>query len=490
MPDSGSRNQKLIEPLQAMPPSLEPGTPNTRGYPMRIKHVLIVDDEPDICELLEITLHRMDIPAMTATRVATAKKLLREQKFDLCLTDMRMPDGDGLELVEHIQAEYPDLPVAVITAYGSVDTAVQALKLGAFDFVTKPVDLALLRRLIDSALRLEQASGTKSPPGTRLSCTNDSPLLGHSEAMAQLRATVGRVARSQAPVMILGESGSGKELVAREIHRLGPRSTGAFVPVNCGAIPAELMESEFFGHRRGAFTGAVQDRQGLFREAHGGTLFLDEVAELPQPLQVKLLRAVQERTIRPLGATSEETVDVRILSATHRGLAEEVAEGRFRQDLYYRLNVVEVHVPPLRERCEDITEIARQMLGRIARQWGLEGLALSEAALERLQRYRFPGNVRELENILERAAVMVEGSVIEADTLEFPRHPAGIQSNDQNPNSALDIETGLDHQLADQERRALEAALAQTAGNRTAAARILGLSFRQMRYRLKKLGLD
>ncbi len=457
---------------------------------MPIKHVLVVDDEADICELLEITLQRMGIPVLTATRVAAAKKLLREHHFDLCLTDMRMPDGDGLELVEYIQSECPDLPVAVITAYGSVDTAVRALKLGAFDFVTKPVDLNLLRRLIDSALRLDKANGTDTTAETGLAGTGDSPLLGHSDAMARLRATVGRVARSQAPVMILGESGSGKELVAREIHRLGPRSNGAFVPVNCGAIPAELMESEFFGHRRGAFTGAVEDRQGLFREAHGGTLFLDEVAELPQPLQVKLLRAVQERTIRPIGAPSEETVDVRILSATHRGLAEEVAEGRFRQDLYYRLNVVEVHVPPLRERCEDIAEIARQMLCRIARQWGREDLKLSDAALERLQRYRFPGNVRELENILERAAVMVEGSMIQADTLEFPRHPAEVQSDETNTASPLEMDTGLDHHLADEERRALEAALAQTSGNRTAAARILGLSFRQMRYRLKKLGLD
>jgi len=457
---------------------------------MRIKHVLVVDDEADICELLEITLQRMGIPATTTTRVTTARKLLREHDFDLCLTDMRMPDGDGLELVEHIQAEYPNLPVAVITAYGSVQTAVQALKLGAFDFVTKPVDLQLLRRLIDSALRLDKSGGLRRDADTSGVGPGDSPLLGHSEAMARLRATVGRVARSQAPVMILGESGSGKELVAREIHRLGPRSNGAFVPVNCGAIPAELMESEFFGHRRGAFTGAVQDRQGLFREAHGGTLFLDEVAELPQPLQVKLLRAVQERTIRPIGAPSEETVDVRIVSATHRGLAAEVAEGRFRQDLYYRLNVVEVFVPPLRERCADIEEIARQMLGRIAAQWGLERLELSETALERLKRYRFPGNVRELENILERAAVMVEGSVIHADTLEFTRHPAEMQLDEQLPDSPPDIDAGLDHHLAGQERKALEAALAQTAGNRTAAARILGLSFRQMRYRLKKLGLD
>lgn len=457
---------------------------------MPIKHVLVVDDEADICELLEITLQRMGIPVLTATRVAAAKKLLREHQFDLCLTDMRMPDGDGLELVEYIQSECPDLPVAVITAYGSVDTAVRALKLGAFDFVTKPVDLNLLRRLIDSALRLEKASGTDITAATGLAGTDASPLLGHSDAMVRLRATIGRVARSQAPVMILGESGSGKELVAREIHRLGPRSNGAFVPVNCGAIPAELMESEFFGHRRGAFTGAVQDRQGLFREAHGGTLFLDEVAELPQPLQVKLLRAVQERTIRPIGAPSEETVDVRILSATHRSLAEEVAKGRFRKDLYYRLNVVEVYVPPLRERCEDIAEIAHQMLCRIARQWGREDLKLSDAALERLQRYRFPGNVRELENILERAAVMVESSMIEADTLEFPRHPAEVQSGETNTASPLEMDTGLDHHLADEERRALEAALAQTSGNRTAAARILGLSFRQMRYRLKKLGLD
>jgi two-component system response regulator PilR (NtrC family) len=453
---------------------------------MSIKQVLVVDDEPDICELLEITLQRMGIETVSTTRMRHAVELLGKQRFDLCLTDMRMPDGDGLELVQHIQRHCPELPVAVITAHGCVDTAVRALQLGAFDFVTKPVDLPLLRRLVDSALRL--AGPEESGPAAPAPLQEDgaSPLLGRSGAMMQLRATVARLARSQAPVIVLGESGSGKELVAREIHRLGPRSAQPFVPVNCGAIPSELMESEFFGHQKGAFTGAIQNKTGLFREAHGGTLFLDEVAELPLALQVKLLRALQERAIKPVGANREESVDVRIVSATHKNLADEVQHGRFRQDLFYRLNVVELRAPPLRERPEDIAELAAHILRDIAAQWQLSGLTLSPAALDRLCGYHFPGNVRELQNTLERAAVMVDGPVIDANTLAFPEH----NRNADPASTPATTGVGLDDHLAEQERRALEAALGQAAGNRTAAARTLGLSFRQMRYRLKKLGID
>ena len=453
---------------------------------MSIKHVLVVDDEPDICELLEITLQRMGIETTSTTRVSEAMDLLGKRSFDLCLTDMRMPDGDGLELVQHIQQQCPNLPVAVITAHGSVDTAVNALKLGAFDFVTKPVNLEMLRRLIDSALRL----GNAAVPGEDLEGSSgsekESPLLGRSEAMEQLRGKAARLARSQAPVMILGESGSGKELVAREIHRLGPRADQPFIPVNCGAIPSELMESEFFGHCKGAFTGAVQNKVGLFREAHGGTLFLDEIAELPIALQVKLLRALQERAIKPVGSAREESVDVRILSATHKDLATEVDSGHFRQDLFYRLNVVELRVPALRERPEDIEPLAQHILRQIAARWGLPGLSLEPSALTRLAEHHFPGNVRELENILERAAVMVDGSVIDVDALDFPERGTA----QRQVVLAINDSVGLDDQLADQERAALEAALAKTGGNRTAAARLLGLSFRQLRYRLKKLGID
>jgi two-component system, NtrC family, response regulator PilR len=453
---------------------------------MSIKHVLVVDDEPDICELLEITLQRMGIETTSTTRMRQAFDLLGQASFDLCLTDMRMPDGNGLELVQHIQQNCPNLPVAVITAHGSVDTAVSALKMGAFDFVTKPVNLDMLRRLIDSALRLDNTREPGAPAAGPARSGQEGPLLGRSEAMNQLRAKVARLARSQAPVMILGESGSGKELVAREIHRLGPRAEQPFIPVNCGAIPSELMESEFFGHRKGAFTGAVQDKVGLFREAHGGTLFLDEIAELPLTLQVKLLRALQERAIKPVGSTREENVDVRILSATHKDLAAEVDSGHFRKDLYYRLNVVELRAPPLRERPEDIEQLATHILHQVASRWGLPGLSLAPCALGRLIAHHFPGNVRELENILERAAVMVDGLVIDLDALDFPeRGPAQRQAT-----VAINGSVGLDDQLAEQERTALEAALARTGGNRTAAARLVGLSFRQFRYRLKKLGIE
>lgn len=477
---------------------------------MSIRHVLVVDDEPDICELLEITLSRMGLETTIADRLGPARQLLATQDFDLCLTDMRLPDGDGLDLVRHIQAEHPQLPVAVITAHGSVDTAVQALKLGAFDFVSKPVDLKQLRELIDAALRLKPAAGDDSgdPPGdgTRPSPADEpGSLLGQSEAMRRLRGTIHKLARSQAPVFISGESGSGKELVAREIHRLGPRADRPFVPVNCGAIPAELMESEFFGHRKGAFTGATHDHTGLFQAADGGTLFLDEVADLPLPMQVKLLRAIQERAIKPIGGTREIPVDVRILSATHHDLEAAVAEGRFRQDLYYRLNVIELKVPPLRERRSDIACLAEHVLARIGEQWGIAPLELAPDALEALQRYDFPGNVRELENVLERAATLSEGPRIHGDSIGLPvrGHAAnatefgmalngtdGLPLNPAEPPSVHFQDVALDDHLADQERQAIETALQKTGGNRTAAARLLGLSFRQLRYRLKKLGMD
>ncbi|OOC48528.1 MULTISPECIES: sigma-54 dependent transcriptional regulator [Thioalkalivibrio] len=464
---------------------------------MSIRHVLVVDDEPDICELLEITLARMGLEATTATRLEPARALIAEHDFDLCLTDMRLPDGDGLDLVRHIQSERPELPVAVITAHGSVDTAVLALKLGAFDFVSKPVDLKQLRELIDAALRLEPAASIAEEPGDDATpaTPDDSPLLGQSEPMQRLRATIHKLARSQAPVFISGESGSGKELVAREIHRLGPRAERPFVPVNCGAIPGELMESEFFGHRKGAFTGATQDHTGLFQSADGGTLFLDEVADLPLPMQVKLLRAIQERAIKPVGGTREIPVDVRILSATHHDLEKAVREGRFRQDLYYRLNVIELKVPPLRARRGDIERLATRILQRIGEQWQTGDLELAPDALAALQGHGFPGNVRELENILERAATLCEGPLIRAGNIDLPANGLGTEPTPGakygEPENGFDgAESALDDQLAAQERQAIATALQQTGGNRTAAARLLGLSFRQLRYRLKKLGID
>ncbi|MGH8410897.1 MAG: sigma-54-dependent transcriptional regulator, partial [Pseudomonas sp.] len=359
--------------------------------------VLIVDDEPDIRELLEITLGRMKLDTYSARNVGEALALLQRETFDLCLTDMRLPDGSGLELVQHIQQRYPQIPVAMITAYGNLDTAINALKAGAFDFLTKPVDLTRLRELVTSALLLPA-------PGT----TIDRRLLGDSPPMRNLRQQIDKLARSQAPVYISGESGSGKELVARLIHERGPRANQPFVPVNCGAIPTELMESEFFGHRKGSFSGAIEDKPGLFQAAHGGTLFLDEVADLPLPMQVKLLRAIQEKAVRSVGGQQERVVDVRILCATHKDLGAEVAGERFRQDLYYRLNVIELRVPPLRERRDDIEPLACHVLKRLAADTGQPAAKLHPNALDALKNYRFPGNVRELENMLERAHTLCE----------------------------------------------------------------------------------
>jgi len=465
------------------------------------KRALIVDDEPDIRELLEITLGRMDVETKAAKDVRSAIALLAEHEFDLCLTDMHLPDGDGIELVRHINTNHPGLPVAVITAYGNMDTAITALKAGAFDFVQKPVDLDQLRALVDTALKL---SGLDAPGETTIR------LSGRSQAMQRLRDQIKRLARSQAPIYVSGESGSGKELAARLIHEQGPRADGPFVPVNCGAIPSELMESEFFGHKKGSFTGAVADKEGLFQAAGGGTLFLDEVADLPLPMQVKLLRAIQEKAVRPVGSQQESIIDVRILSATHKNLAGEVDAGRFRQDLYYRLNVIELPVPSLRERTDDIPLLAGEILARLADEYGTAAPQVADDAIEALRGYSFPGNVRELENVLERAFTLCENNRIRATDLNLSvaRHlssvlPAATQpasvigrepTHSPAPADSADIQLppgeSLEDFLEKIERRVITEALEATRWNKTAAAKNLGITFRALRYRLKKLGLE
>ncbi len=442
---------------------------------------LIVDDEPDIRELLEITLGRMDIMTRAAADLAQARTLLRQERFDLCLTDMRLPDGNGIELVQEISRDYPELPVAMITAHGNVESAVQALKAGAFDFVSKPVDLRVLRQLVETALKLESEHRPKGRQAEKPAPAQT--LLGSSAAIESIRALVAKLARSQAPVYISGESGSGKELVARQIHALGPRADKPFVAVNCGAIPRELMESEFFGHKKGSFTGAVVDKEGLFQAADGGTLFLDEIADLPLSMQVKLLRAIQEKSIRPVGAQQEQPVDVRILSATHKDLAELVEQGEFRRDLFYRINVIELHIPALRERREDIPLLAELILERLAQKNALPEARLAPEALKRLCHYRFPGNVRELENILERALTLCEDATITLADLQLPEetHCEEAEPDDDKP---------LEDYLGDVEKQAILQALEETRWNRTAAAKKLGISFRALRYRLSKLGLD
>ena len=440
--------------------------------------ILIVDDEPDIRELLEITLGRMKLDTRSARNVKEAQEWLAREAFDLCLTDMRLPDGNGLELVQHIQKRHNQVPVAMITAHGSLDTAIHALKAGAFDFLTKPVDLTRLRELVTSALRLRIAPAEDN----RI----DNRLLGSSPPMQALRKQIAKLARSQAPIYISGESGSGKELVARLIHEQGPRAEQSFVPVNCGAIPSELMESEFFGHRKGSFTGAHEDKPGLFQVANGGTLFLDEVADLPLAMQVKLLRAIQEKSVRAIGGQQEQVVDVRVLCATHKDLSQEVAAGRFRQDLYYRLNVIELRVPPLRERREDIEEIANSVLRRLAESAGEPATLLPPHALAALKGYRFPGNVRELENMLERAYTLCDNDQINIEDLRLaePSRPT-----EQDGPSLANIDN-LEDYLESIERKLILQALEETRWNRTAAAQRLNLTFRSMRYRLKKLGLE
>lgn len=438
---------------------------------------LIVDDEADIRELVEITLTRMGLKTQSAATLKEAHTLLAERKFDFCITDMRLPDGNGLSLIQHIQKEIPSMPVAMITAYGNAQAAVESLKAGAFDFVSKPVDLATLRKLVDSALNLRKSDASDA---------SGNELLGQHESIRNLRVLIERLARSQAPVHIAGESGTGKERVAQLIHRQGPRSQAPFVPVNCGAIPTELMESEFFGHVKGSFTGAVRDKQGLFQSAEGGTLFLDEVADLPLHMQVKLLRAVQERSVRPVGAESEVPVNVRIISATHKNLNDLVNQGAFRQDLYYRLNVIEVRTPPLRERADDIPLLSEHILLRMARDNGLDTPPkLDSSAQRQLREYNFPGNVRELENILERAITLCDGKAISASDLQLrPSAPVQFSSTPAAENAALG------EHIEEIEKRAIREALEKARYNKTRAAELLGMSFRSLRYRIKKLNIE
>ena len=445
---------------------------------------LIIDDEPDIRELLEITLERMDIECRSADCVKTALALLKKETFQLCLTDMHLPDGSGLEIVQTIQKLYPQTPVAVITAYGSMEMAVTSLKAGAFDFVSKPVELSRLRDLIRNAVKLAQPSPVKAE--------EDSRLLGQSTAMIELKETIRKLARSQAPVYISGESGTGKEVVARLIHDFGARAEKPFIPVNCGAIPSELMESEFFGHKKGSFTGATEDKQGLFQAAHEGTLFLDEVADLPLTMQVKLLRAIQEKTIRPIGHAKEISVNVRLLSATHKDLVAEVDNGRFRQDLFYRINVIQARIPPLRDRGDDIIYLANNFLTKLSADWGISQPKLSLLSQTALKRYTFPGNVRELQNILERALTLCEGQEILPEHLQLPTTSSPTQVSSANLPSfnATSSTDSLEEYLVNIEKNLIVKALDDTRWNRTAAAKKLGMSFRSLRYRLKKLGLD
>ena len=438
-----------------------------------LSRVLVVDDEADIRELIDLTLARMGLATECAGSVGEAIAALKEGDFQLCLTDMRLPDGEGLEIVRYITEHCPQTQLAVITAFGSAGNAVAELKAGAFDYLAKPVGLEQLRALIKSALRLPGADQDSEDPLPGL--------IGESPSMQQVRTMIEKLARSQAPIYISGESGSGKELGARLIHSRSARAAGAFVPVNCGAIPENLMESEFFGYRKGAFTGAQDDRDGFFQAASGGTLFLDEVADLPLAMQVKLLRAIQEKRVRKVGSVTEEPVDVRIICATHKNLRDLVDKGAFRQDLYYRLNVIELRMPPLRERSEDIAPLVAAILRRLS---GDTPPRLSAAALKALEFYSFPGNVRELENILERATALCSGDTIEVEDLQLgPEeiHDAGIEGRGSET---------LDEYLNRLERQAILEALQKAEGNRTAAARLLGVTFRSMRYRLERLGIE
>lgn len=441
---------------------------------------LIVDDEPDIRELLDITLNRMNIDCDCAADLEEARNYLNDNTYSLCLTDMKLPDGNGIDLVKHIQKHFPDMPVAVLTAHGNMDTAIASMKAGAFDFVSKPIELERLRSLVNTALKLESGNAAENSDHVNI--------VGQSECMDSLRKKIKKLSRSQAPVYISGESGSGKELTARAIHEQGPLASGPFVAVNCGAIPRELMESEFFGHKKGSFTGAHKDKAGLFESANGGTLFLDEVADLPLDMQVKLLRAIQEKAIRCIGDQKETAVHVRILSATHKDLEVEVSENRFRQDLFYRINVIELKVPPLRERSEDINLLADRFLRNIAEETQDSTAKLTKDASKALSQYNFPGNVRELENIIERAYTLCEDDVIDVDDLQI-KEPAAPSAAKNQLNKDLDGES-LDSHLEEIERGIIIKTLEESRWNRTAAAKKLGLSFRSLRYRLKKLGLD
>jgi two-component system response regulator PilR (NtrC family) len=461
-----------------MPGADEPAPMNARA--------LIVDDEADIRELLSLTLNRMGLATDSAESEFEARRLLQKHHYDLCLTDMRLPDGDGLALLEYTSRFWPQMPVAVITAFGSAENAVASLKAGAFDYLPKPVQVNQLRALVKSALKLSEdkdavAGGAPVIGASVIGAPVAHALLGESASMRQARQMIDRLARSQAPIHISGESGCGKELAAKLIHQKSVRHERPFVPVNCGALPENLVESEFFGYRKGAFTGADSERGGFFQAADGGTLFLDEVAELPLLMQVKLLRAIQEKRVRKVGSPQEDPVDVRVISATHKDLSEEVKAGRFRQDLFYRLNVIELKMPALRDMPEDIGLLAGEFLRRRGAQDGTRAPTLSGAALRALEDYPFPGNVRELENVLERALALCSGSEITRDDLQLK--PVAVDVADIRG-------LPLEDYLATLERQAILEALEKTRYNRTAAARILGISFRQLRYRMERLGIE
>ena len=432
--------------------------------------------------MMNLILSRMDIETKCAENITQARELLAHHNFDLCLTDMRLPDGNGIDLIKYIQEHASKLPVAMITAHGNMEFAIKALKSGAFDFISKPVDINILRNLVNTALKLSDTQSDEQDE-------DQDGLLGKSLAIEETRKKIKKLSRSQAPVYIHGESGVGKELVAKLIHEHGPRADNNFVPVNCGAIPAELMESEFFGHKKGSFTGATADKQGLFQAADGGTLFLDEVADLPISMQVKLLRAIQEKAVRPVGGQQEIPVNVRILSATHKNLAELTEKAEFRQDLYYRINVIELEVPSLRERPEDIPLLAKYFLHKIADEWKTETPVLDKESLQALNEYTFPGNVRELENILERAMTLHEDQIITPEDLQLPSLSTKVNATTDDKNNSLD-QNLLDPTLLQKEKEVIEQALEKTKYNKTAAAKLLGISFRALRYRIKKLGID
>jgi two-component system response regulator PilR (NtrC family) len=440
---------------------------------MSKQRVLIVDDEPDIRELLEITLLRMGLETRSAEDYSNATRLLNQEEFDLCLTDMKLPDGDGIALVEFIQQQFPNLPAAVITAHGSIDLAIKAMKSGAFDFVSKPVSLDTLRNLIEKALTLPSSAQQVSS-----SADSKYQIVGDTVVVAELRRSISKFARSQAPVFIQGQSGTGKELVARQIHLQGSRGKAPFIAINCGAIPSELMESEFFGHLKGSFTGATSDSEGLFRAANGGTLFLDEIADLPLSMQVKLLRVIQEKTVRPVGAHQEENVDVRIISASHKDLDSMVQEGLFRQDLYYRINVIGVTVPPLSERSEDIVQLTDHIVDKLNRENGSNN-KLSTTALQALMKYTFPGNVRELENILERATALCENDEILIGDLQIPDNDTATDKS----------QTSLGTMTENMEKEQITQTLTENRWNQSATARVLGITLRQLRYKIEKLEL-
>jgi two-component system response regulator PilR (NtrC family) len=438
-----------------------------------MSQVLIIDDEPDIRELLKITLERMEISCDCADNISTAKSKLKSQSFDLCLTDMKLPDGNGLDLVAFIQKKHPDLPVAVITAHGNMEIAVTALKSGAFDFISKPIDLSTLRNIVKNALKLPNEKNVTG-----------NPLIGTSEEISHIHGMVAKLSRSQAPVYISGESGVGKELVARMIHENGPRERKPFIPVNCGAIPNSLMESEFFGHTKGSFTGADSDKDGLFKAADGGSLFLDEVAELPSDMQVKLLRAIQEKKIRPIGGHEELPVDIRLLCATHKNLYDEVEKGTFRKDFYYRINVIELNIPPLRQRPKDIPVLVDYILERMTVERTSGSYSIADSAMKMLKEYSFPGNVRELQNILERAVTLCEDNEIKAQDLSLD------DISKQQPLPSMQNNISLEAYLEEIERKIIQTSLAQTKWNITEAAKKLGTSFRSLRYRINKLNIN